>query len=103
MAMARAKAGKELIRPYGDRRDDGTVQLSFTLPVPVSDRAKEAAAQLVRKMGFTEVKVRAAEPAAENFTFFIVYAHSPIAIDLSEIDVPELAVHKMGFDELNQF
>ncbi len=32
-----------LIRAYGDRRDDGVIQLSFTLPVPLSDKAKEAA------------------------------------------------------------
>ena len=34
----------ELVRPYGDRRDDGVVQLSFVLPVPPSERAREAAA-----------------------------------------------------------
>ena len=27
------KPAKQIIRPYGDRRDDGIVQLSFTLPV----------------------------------------------------------------------
>ena len=74
-------ASKQLIRPYGDRRDDGVVQLSFTLPVPLSEKAKEAAAQLVRKMGFIDVKVAAAEPAADQYTFFIVYAHTPLAID----------------------
>ena len=30
------KPTKQIIRPYGDRRDDGVVQLSFTLPVPLS-------------------------------------------------------------------
>ena len=45
-------ASKQHIRPYGDRRDDGVVQLSFTLPVPLSEKAKEAAL-----LSTTEVKV----------------------------------------------
>jgi beta-lysine 5,6-aminomutase beta subunit len=94
-------ANKQLIRPYGDRRDDGVVQLSFTLPVPLSEKAKEAAAQFARKMGFTDVKVAAAEPAADQYTFFIVYAHSAVAIDYAAIDVPEVVVKKLGFDDLN--
>jgi beta-lysine 5,6-aminomutase beta subunit len=93
---------KQIIRPYGDRRDDGVVQLSFTLPVPLSEKAKEAASQFVKKMGFSDVKVAAAEPAAEHYTFFIVYARSGMYIDYSEIDVPEVVVRKLGFDALNE-
>ncbi len=95
------KPTKQIIRPYGDRRDDGVVQLSFTFPVPLSEKAKEAAAQFVRKMGFSDVKVAAAERAADNYTFFIVYARSGMYIDYAEIDVPEVIVKKMGFDDLN--
>ncbi len=95
------KPTKQIIRPYGDRRDDGVVQLSFTLPVPLSEKAKEAAAQFVKKMGFSDAKVAAAERAADNYTFFIVYARSGMYIDYAEIDVPEVVVKKMGFDELN--
>jgi beta-lysine 5,6-aminomutase beta subunit len=92
---------KQIIRPYGDRRDDGVVQLSFTLPVPLSEKAKDAAHQLARKMGFTDVKVAAAEPAAKNYTFFVVYARTSLALDYNEVDVPELVAAKLGFDELN--
>lgn len=97
-----AKPGRQIVRPYGDRRDDGVVQLSFTFPVPLSDKAKEAALQFVKKMGFSDVKVAAAEPAAHNYTFFIVYARSGMYIDYAEIDVPEIVVRKLGFDELNK-
>src|SRR5438552_4282795 len=97
-----AKPAKQLLHPYGDRRDDGMVQLSFTLPVPVSEKAKEAAAQLAKKMGFSDVKVAAAEPASENYTFFIVYGRTKETVDLSELDTPEVAVKKLGFDELNK-
>lgn len=94
---------RQLIRPYGDRRDDGLVQLSFTLPVPASEKAKEAAALFCRKMGFTDVKVAAVERAAEQYTFFIVYARSAVVLDYSEIDVPEVVIKKLGFDELNAY
>ena len=45
------------LRAYGDRRDDGVIQLSFTLPVPLSDKAKEAARQFCAKLGLVDVKV----------------------------------------------
>ena len=96
-----AKPTKQIIRPYGDRRDDGVVQLSFTLPVPLSEKAKEAANLLVKKMGFTDVKVAAAERAADTYTFFIVYARTPQSLDYAEVDVPEVVVKKLGFDDLN--
>ncbi len=31
------------IRPYGDTANDGVVQLSFTLPLPLDARAREQA------------------------------------------------------------
>jgi beta-lysine 5,6-aminomutase beta subunit len=97
------KPSKQIIRPYGDRRDDGVVQLSFTLPVPLSEKAKEAAAVFTKKMGFSDVKVAAAERAADNYTFFVVYARSGMYLDYAEIDVPEVVVKKMSFDDLNAF
>jgi beta-lysine 5,6-aminomutase beta subunit len=97
------KPSKQIIRPYGDRRDDGVVQLSFTLPIPLSEKAKEAAAVFTRKMGFTDVKVSAAESAADQYTFFIVYARSTVSLDYAEIDVPEVVQKKMSYDDLNKF
>lgn len=93
---------QQLIRPYGDRRDDGIIQLSFTLPVKASEKAKEAAAVFCRKMGLTDVKVAAVEEAADSYTFFIVYARSPVVLDYAELDVPEISVKKLGFHELNK-
>ena len=52
----------QLVRPYGDRRDDGVVQLSFTFPVPLTEKAREAAIVFCREMGFYDVKVAAALP-----------------------------------------
>ncbi len=92
----------QIIRPYGDRRDDGVVQLSFTLPVPLSDKAREAAAQLVGKMGFSDVKIAAAEAAADGYTFFIVYARTGMQIDYEQIHTPQLLAAKLEFGELNK-
>src|SRR5512142_3489821 len=91
----------ELLRPYGDRRDDGVVQLSFVLPVPPSERAREAAAELARKLGMDQVHVAHMEAAAERYTFFVVYGRTAVAVDWSHVDVPEVVARKRGFDELN--
>ncbi len=96
-----AEKVKKVIRPYGDRLDDGAVQLAFVLPVPPSEKAKEAARLFVKKWGFAEAKVATMEPAAENYTFFVVYGHTGSYLDYNEIDVPEVVVKKMGFDALN--
>jgi beta-lysine 5,6-aminomutase beta subunit len=90
------------VRPYGDRRDDGVIQLSFVLPVPVGEKGREVAAQLASKMGMTQVHVAAMERAAEGFTFFVVYGRTDLSVDLSTIDVPEVVHRKKGFDELNE-
>lgn len=92
---------KRPIRAYGDRRDDGVVQLSFVLPVARSEKAKEAAIQYCRKLGFHDVLIATMEVAAENYTLFVVYGRTNTAIDFDTIDVPEVIVRKAGFDDLN--
>jgi beta-lysine 5,6-aminomutase beta subunit len=93
----------QVIRPYGDRRDDGVVQLSFVLPVPPGERAREAAAEVARKMGMEQVHVAAMEPAADRYTFFVVYGRTTVAVDYGRLQVPEVVVRKKGFDELNEY
>ena len=90
-----------LVRPYGDRQDDGVVQLSFVLPVAPGERAREAAAEVARKMGLTQVLVASMEAAAERYTFFVVYGRTDVAVDLSALQVAEVVTRKKGFDELN--
>jgi beta-lysine 5,6-aminomutase beta subunit len=90
-----------LVRPYGDRRDDGVVQLAFTLPLAAGERAREAAAELARRMGLEQVHVAAMERAADEFTCFVVYGRTPVAVDAAALHVPEVVTRKKGFDELN--
>jgi beta-lysine 5,6-aminomutase beta subunit len=90
-----------LVRPYGDRRDDGVVQLSFVLPVPAGERAREAARILAERMGLEQVQVVAMERAGDDYTLFVVYARTPAVVDYAAVQVPETE-RKRGFDELNQ-
>ncbi|MGC3998534.1 MAG: OAM dimerization domain-containing protein [Anaeromyxobacter sp.] len=85
---AREWEAGQVIRPYGDRRDDGVVQLSFVLPVPAGERGREAAAEVARKMGMEGVHVAAMEPAADRYTFFVVYGRTSVAVDYGKIQIP---------------
>jgi beta-lysine 5,6-aminomutase beta subunit len=90
-----------MIHTYGDRRDDGAVQLAFTLPIPAGPQAKEAATQLARQMGFHTVLVASMEPAGKHFSAFVIYGRGHHAVDLDTIQVPAERA-KFGFDELNE-
>lgn len=100
--MTSAGGEPGLVRPYGDRRDDGVMQLSFVLPVPAGERAREAALLLVRAMGLQQVHVACMEPASERHAFFVVYGRTDLSVDWSAIEVPEVVVRPMGFAELNE-
>lgn len=89
------------IKPYGDTLNDGKVQISFTLPVPWSEAADEAARQLVVKMGFADVQIAEGRSIADNFSFFVVYASTPQSIDFETIAVPTVKTHKMTMDEID--
>jgi beta-lysine 5,6-aminomutase beta subunit len=73
-----------IVKPYGDMRDDGRVQISFTLPIPWSEAADDAARRLVEKMGFTDVAVADGRAIASEFSLFVVYARTPVGIDVVE-------------------
>ncbi|MCY0869626.1 MAG: hypothetical protein OWT27_03435, partial [Firmicutes bacterium] len=45
------------VRPYGDTFDDGMVQVSFSLPVPAGEEAKEAARQYAVGLRLEEPQV----------------------------------------------
>jgi beta-lysine 5,6-aminomutase beta subunit len=91
------------VKPYGDTRDDGKVQLSFTLPLAWSEAADEAARQLVAKMGFADVAVAEGRPIANGFSFFVVYASSPVAVDIDTIAAPPTQTQSMSMDEIDAF
>ena len=89
------------LKPYGDIMDDGVLQLSFTLPVPVSPEAREAAIQLAQKMGLDEVKVATMEYAADGFSFFVVYGKLRHTVDFTKIKVLKVDSPKRSMYEIN--
>src|SRR5579885_1418587 len=93
------------IKPYGDTKDDGAVQLSFTLPIEWSEAADEAARQLVAKMGFEEVAVAEGRRIANGYSFFVVYARTPVAVDIDAIAAPSAGGNNatMSMEEVDAF
>jgi len=93
-----------ILKPYGDTLDDGAVQLSFTLPVHVSNRAREAAKQFVLELGFRECEVSHSAALSAGFTFFVVYARTDTGVDIDAIETDEdPADAEMDFEELNRY
>ncbi|HEX8794526.1 MAG TPA: OAM dimerization domain-containing protein [Polyangiaceae bacterium] len=88
------------LRAYGDREGDGMVQLSFVLELPPSAKAREAAKRFAEMHGLQDPLVATMEPAAEGFSFFVVYGHSKHAVDPGEIDVPEVRTESLSREDI---
>lgn len=91
------------VRPYGDTLDDGMVQLSFSLPVPFGDEAREAARKMVVAMGLREPQVYHAKDLGAGYSFFIVYARCDATVDFTSITVPKVESTRMEKAEINAF
>src|SRR5438067_2511251 len=92
---------KHPIRAYGDRKDDGRIQLSFTLPVAASARAKEAGKRFCEALGLRNVFIATCEPAGREFSFYVAYANADVTLDFAEIEVPEVTVPSWTPKEIN--
>lgn len=90
------------IRPYGDTANDGVVQLSFTLPLALNARAREAARRYAMLMGISNPLVAHAEAIDKNFSFFVIYGACSHMIDPEQIQVDELAHDVLDFHEINE-
>jgi len=89
------------IRPYGDTANDGIVQISFTLPLPLDSRARETARRYAMLMGVSNPLVAHAESIDKQFSFFIVYGACTHTIDPEQIQVDDLAQTSLDFHEIN--
>lgn len=90
------------VKPYGDTLNDGLVQLSFTLPVPYSAEAKEAARIYGGKLGLEDVKVVHGQDIG-GFAFFVVYGRAPFSVDMTEIKVSKVDAPSMSKGEAEKF
>ena len=59
----------EEVRPYGDRLNDGAIQISFSLPIPLSAQSKEAAKQVTGKLGLEHLRLIYAQDLGNSFSF----------------------------------
>jgi beta-lysine 5,6-aminomutase beta subunit len=90
------------VRPYGDSTDDGMVQLSFTLPLGESERARQSALALARKMGVDRPQVVHMKAMGPSFTFFVVYGSSTHSVDPNELEIAERDFPELSYEEVNR-
>ena len=91
------------IKPYGDTLNDGMVQVSFTLPVPLGEEAKEAAKRLALKMGLADPSVVYAEDLGVGYTMFVLYGKCQHTVDFTTIEVPKVDVEAMDKEGVEEF
>ncbi len=90
------------LKAYGDTLNDGAVQVSFTLPVPAGDEAKEAARQLALKMGMEAPAISEMADLGAGFSFFVLYGKCTHTVDYSAIKIPKRQQEIMSFGEVNE-
>lgn len=91
------------VKPYGDSMNDGKVQLSFTLPLPYGEEAKEAARQYAMKMGIEEPSVTYMGDLGVGYTYFVIFGSCIHTVDSTNIVVPKVESTTMSMDETDEF
>lgn len=77
------------------------MQVSFSLPVPCGDEAKEAARQIALKMGLEAPAVTEMVDLGAGFTFFVLYGKCTHTVDYSAIKIPKQQQKVLDFKEVN--
>ena len=91
------------VKPYGDTRDDGVMQLSFTLPIPYAVNSTDVGKQLLEKMGYHDVAVAEVRPIDPDFTFYVAFARTDVTIDPDQVKGDYLEVEGMDYYAINKF
>jgi beta-lysine 5,6-aminomutase beta subunit len=91
------------VRPYGDTRDDGMMQFSFTLPIAYSVKAADVGKQFLEKLGFREVGIADCKAIDPQFTFFVAYGRTRVGIDPDLVKGDYLDVDVMDYYAVNAF
>lgn len=73
------------LTPYGDTMNDGKVQVSFTLPVPDNSQSTNAAIQLAKNMGLTDIVIAHHIKLSSQFTMYILYGKLTFTVDYTAI------------------
>jgi beta-lysine 5,6-aminomutase beta subunit len=99
--MSDTQTPTQWVKPYGDTLNDGRVQLSFTLPVPLNDTSKEGAKRLAAMMGLEEPSVVHYEDMGQGFSFFVVYGQCKHQVDLLSFQVVKPKYEVLDKDGIN--
>ena len=91
------------LRAFGDSRDDGKVQVSFTLPVRNDERGHEAAKVYAGKMGLENPHVAYMKALDETHTFYVLYGRCVHSVDYAAIQVHAVTDHTMSREETELF
>ena len=91
------------VKPYGDTMNDGKIQLSFTLPVPIGAEAEEAAKLLLKEMGLQNPMVVFSKELTNGFTFFNCYGNCSHTVDYSNIYVPKVETTTWDMPQTDDF
>lgn len=89
-----------IVKPYGDTLNDGFVQISFTLPLPLEEKAKAAAIQVALQMECVDPQIVHAETIGENFSFFVIYGKAKAAVSLDTLKVIEKPSNRLSQAEI---
>ena len=101
--VATSKVDLTQVKPYGDSLNDGMMETAFTLPVPFSEEANEAARILAKKMGLTEPNVVYSKDMGSGYTFFVVYGKCTHTVDFTSIKVTKVEVDVMSREECGTY
>ncbi len=99
--MSNTQTPTQWVKPYGDTLNDGRVQLSFTLPVPLNDTSKEGAKRLAAMMGLDEPSVVHCEDMGQGFSFFVLYGQCKHQVDLLSFDIVKPEYEVLDKDGIN--
>ncbi|HAX03631.1 MAG: hypothetical protein A2Y45_09070 [Tenericutes bacterium GWC2_34_14] len=91
------------VRPYGDTENDGKIQISFSLPVPVSPLGEEAAKKIALQMGIHDPSVVHYEALSDTFSFYILYGRTEHQVDIANLNVVEVDHHTMSKEDVEVY
>lgn len=95
------KEREKFVRPYGDTPDDGIIQISFTIPLPLPI-SREVAKRVIKEMGLFEENIVYEKDIYSDFSFFIIYAKFNKSIDISKIKINEKEIKIPDFFEIEK-
>jgi beta-lysine 5,6-aminomutase beta subunit len=91
------------VKPYGDHRGDGIVQLSFTLPVPYGLAARRAAQELAGKMGLEHPEVVHYQGLTEGYTYFVMFGECTHTVDYDSLSEEGPDLEYMSEEQIEAF